>query len=233
MLHSRNVSVAIASARPAQFLFDMFDRDVDMLISGEDGNIFFRGKQLLHVRYVSAELIARVYAITAKRDDTAVLCTGPDDMYVSAEHYRRFVEWGKGRFMPEAPKDLTENAKVCKIHVMCRDGAEATKQMIPSVFAEIQGDSDVTGSGYGWIGITAKDSNKAAAVRFFQQYLNISDDETAVFGDSANDIPMFELTENSYAMKNAPADIRQMAKHTTAYDNDHNGAMKTLLSLTS
>ena len=233
LLRSRGDSVAIASARSAQFLFEMFDRDVDMLISGEDGNIFFRGKQLLHVRYVSAGLIARVYAITAKRNDTAVLCTGPDDMYVSAEHYRRFVKWGKGRFMPEAPKDLTENAKVCKIHVLCRDGAEAAKRMIPSVFAEIQGDSDVTGSGYGWIGITAKDSNKAAAVRFFQQYLNISDDETAVFGDSANDVPMFELTENSYAMKNAPADIRQMAKHTTAYDNDHNGAMKTLLSLTS
>ena len=183
LLRSRGVSVAIASARSAQFLFEMFDRDVDMLISGEDGNIFFRGKQLLHVRYVFAELIARVYAITAGRDDTAVLCTGPDDMYVSAEHYRRFVKWGKGRFMPEAPKDLTENAKVCKIHVLCRDGAEAAKRMIPSVFAEIQGDSDVTGSGYGWIGITAKDSNKAAAVRFFQQYLNISDDETAVFGN--------------------------------------------------
>ena len=46
LLHSRNVSVAIASARPAQFLFEMFDRDVDLLISGEDGNIFFRGKQI-------------------------------------------------------------------------------------------------------------------------------------------------------------------------------------------
>ena len=233
LLRSRGVSVAIASARSAQFLFEMFDRDVDLLISGEDGNIFFRGKQLLHVRYVSAGLVARVYAVAGGRDDLAVLCTGPDDMYVSAEHYRRFVEWGKGRFMPDAPKDLTENAKVCKIHVLCRDGAEAAKRMIPSVFADIQGDSDVTGSGYGWIGITGKDSNKAAAVRFFRRYLNIGDDETAVFGDSANDVPMFELTENSYAMKNAPADIRQKAKHTTEYDNDHNGAMKTLLSLTS
>ena len=39
LLHSRNVSVAIASARPAQFLFDMFDHDADLLMSGEDGNI--------------------------------------------------------------------------------------------------------------------------------------------------------------------------------------------------
>ena len=233
LLHSRNVSVAIASARPAQFLFDMFDHDVDLLMSGEDGNIFFRGKQLLHARYLSADLIARVYAITAERDDTAVLCTGLNDIYVSAEHYRRFVEWGKGRFMPETPKDLTGDAEICKIHVLCRDGVEAAKHMISTVFAELRGSCDMTESGYGWIGITEKDSNKAAAVRFFQKYLNIGNEETAVFGDSSNDIPMFELTENSYAMKNAPVDIREKAKHVTEEDNDHNGAMKALLRLTS
>ena len=232
LLRSRGVTVAIVSARPAQFLFEIFDREVDLLISGEDGNIFYRGKQLLHARYVPADLIARVFEITAKRDDTAVLCTGLNDMYVSAEHYHRFVEWGKGWFMPEEPKDLPENAKICKIHVLCRDGIEAAKRMVSADFAEIRDRGDVSGSGYGWIGITAKDSNKAAAIRFFQQYLNISNDETAVFGDSENDVPMFELTENSYAMKNAPADIRQIAGHVTEDDNNHNGAMKTLLYIT-
>ncbi|MBR3431183.1 MAG: hypothetical protein IKG87_13905 [Clostridia bacterium] len=67
-------------------------RDVDLLISGEDGNLFFRGKQLLHARYVSSELVAKVYGMTAGRDDIAILCTGPDDFSVSEEHYRRFVE---------------------------------------------------------------------------------------------------------------------------------------------
>ena len=233
MLRSRGVCAAIASARSAKFLFEMFDRDVDLLISGEDGNIFFRGKQLLYARYVPADVTARVYEITGRRDDMAVLCTGPDDTYVSAEHYRRFIAWGKEHFMPEAPKDLTEDAKICKLHVLCRDGIEAAKQMASTVFAEMRAISDVSESGYGWIGITQKGSNKAAAVRFFQKYLIIGNEETAVFGDSSNDIPMFELTENSYAMKNAPEDIRQKAGHVTEEDNNHNGAMKTLLSLTA
>ena len=114
-----------------------------------------------------------------------------------------------------------------------RDGVEAAKQMVSTVFAELSSCCDVTESDYGWIGITEKGSNKANAVRFFRKYLNIGSDETAVFGDSSNDIPMFELTENSYAMKNAPADIRQKAKHVTDEDNDHNGAMKEHLRLTS
>ncbi len=78
-----------------------------------------------------------------------------------------------------------------------------------------------------------KDSNKAAAVSFFQKYLNVNDDEIAVFGDSSNDIPMFELTAYSFAMRNAPSDIRQKAGRITKEDNDHNGAMKTLIELTA
>ena len=232
-LRRRGVSVAIASARPAQFLFEMFDRDVDLLISGEDGNLFFRGKRLLHARYVSAELVAGVYEITAGRDDVAIICTGPDCISVSGEHFRRFAEWWLGRFLPDEPKAVTGSDQFCKIHVFCRDGIEAAKRMVSTVFAEMRDSSDIQESGYGWIGIVRKDSSKASAVRFFQEYLNISSDETAVFGDSSNDIPMFELTGNAYAMKNAPADIRRKANHVTGDDNDHNGAMKTLIGLAS
>lgn len=41
------------------------------------------------------------------------------------------------------------------------------------------------------------------------------------------------LTEHSYAMKNASEDVRCMAGHVTEFDNNHNGAMRTLLDLTS
>ena len=232
LLRSRGVRVAIASARPAQFLFGMFDRDADLLISGEDGNIFFCGKTLLHARFVSRELITRVYTIAARRDDLAVICTGPDGLYVPAEYFSRCIQWGKGQFMPEEPKELSGKEKICKIHVLCRDGVEAAKGMVSSVFAEACGCCDVRESGYGWIGITEKDSNKAAAVRYFQKYLGIGDEETAVFGDSSNDIPMFETTGYSFAMKNAPADIQQKAAYITEEDNNHNGAVKALIRLT-
>ena len=233
LLHGRGVSVAIASARPARFLFEMFDRDTDLLISGENGNIFFRGKRLLHARYVSAGLIGRVYAMAAERDDLAVLCTGPEELYVSAEHYRRFEEWGKGQFMPDAPKEWTGTEKCCMIHMFCRDGTGAAGRTAAAVSAALEGRCDVHESGYGWIEIAEKDSNKAAAVRFFQEYLKAGCDETAVFGDSENDVPMFELTKYSFAMKNAPAGVRRKAGYITEEDNDHNGAMKALIGLTA
>ncbi len=232
LLNARGVNVAIASARPVQFLFDMFDHENDLLISGEDGNIFFQGSKLLHARYISDELVKKVGDIVEKHEDLAMLCTGLDSIYVSQKDYNRFIQWGKGQFMPETPQELQGNEKICKIHVLCRDGIEKAKETINVIFSDVNTIADVQESGYGWIGITEKGSNKAEAVRFFQKFLNIKDDETAVFGDSSNDIPMFDLTKYSFAMKNALPDVRANANYVTMEDNDHNGAIKALLELT-
>ena len=231
LLARRGVSVAMVSARPARFLFEMFDRETDLLISGEDGNIFFRGKELLHARFVSSELIRQIGSMIQQHEDLAVLYSGLEELYVSEEHYRRFLKWGFKRFMPDHPRDLSGDEKICKIHVLCRGGVDPAKRLIASDFREISRSFDVTESGYGWIGIMEKDSNKASAVRFFQQYLKIGNDETAVFGDSSNDVPMFALTKYSFAMKNAPSDIQRQAANITREDNDHNGAMKALIEL--
>ena len=232
-LSRRGVHVAIASARPAQFLFEMFHEDVDLLISGEDGNIFFRGRQLLNARFIGYELIDKVRKITENRADLAILLSGLSDLYVSEEDYDRFVSWGLKRFMPDEPKNLTGTEKICKIHLFCRGGVEEAKKMIATTLSILSLDYDLQEAGYGWIGIMEKNSNKATAVRFFQDYLGLSRDEIAVFGDSSNDVPMFEMTRYSFAMKNAPADIRQKASYVTEKDNCHNGAMETLLKITS
>ena len=196
--------MAIVSARPAQFLFDIFDRDVDILISGEDGNIFFKGNDLLHARF-----------------------------YISSDDYSRLKQWGLERFLPEAPSDLSGREQICQIHLYCSGGVPMAKEMIAGTFRDLDDECDMFEAGYGWIDFMGKGSNKASAVRFFQDYLDLSDEEIAVFGDSENDLPMFELTKYSFAMKNADASVREKAAQGTEYDNDHNGAMRALLEITA
>ena len=70
-LNQKGVHVAIASARPARFLFEIIDRNADILISGEDGNIFFKAGELLKVRYLNPSLINKVTERASKRDDMA------------------------------------------------------------------------------------------------------------------------------------------------------------------
>ncbi len=126
LLARRGVSIALASARPARFLFEMFDRDTDLLISGEDGNIFFRGKKLLHARFVSSELIDRIGNIIQKHENLAVFYSGPEELYVSEEHYLRFLEWGYKRFMPDSPGPCQGMKKSAKF--MCSAGEASIRQ---------------------------------------------------------------------------------------------------------
>ena len=62
LLHGRGVSVAIASARPARFLFAMFDRDTDLLISGDSTGSLTDAKDLV---YASQEWISKQYLADA------------------------------------------------------------------------------------------------------------------------------------------------------------------------
>ena len=66
-------------------------------------------------------------------------------------------------------------------------------------------------AGIQWLDCVSKDSGKGNAVRFLQEYLNVSKDETVVFGDNQNDIEMFEYAGVSYAVKNAREEGKQAA----------------------
>lgn len=230
-LKDLGVKVAIASARPSRFLFELFDNDVDLLISGEDGNIFYHGRELLKVRYLDMELINRVKELVKDNVTLALGFSGLNELYVSNKDYERFIKRGLKRFMPEEPKDLRGDEKICKIHLFCSGGVDEAKRMIDDELSSLKEFCDLQESGYGWIGIMNKNSNKTTAIQFFKEYLNITEDEIAVFGDSSNDIPMFETVKYSFAMKNASSDIKEKALFVTKEDNDHNGAMKALKEL--
>ena len=61
--------------------------------------------------------------------------------------------------------------------------------------------------------IMKKDVNKANALKMLLNMLELEESETAVIGDSGNDIPMFDAFENSFCMKKAPKQVKSKAKH--------------------
>lgn len=57
---------------------------------------------------------------------------------------------------------------------------------------------------------------------------NINENNIYAFGDADNDIDTLHRCPNGVAMKNAPETLKQIAKFTTQYDNNHNGVIKFL-----
>ena len=64
-------------------------------------------------------------------------------------------------------------------------------------------------SGEQWLEIIPAKASKANAIKQLKQYLKC--DRVVVFGDGKNDIDMFELADESYAVENAHADLKKFA----------------------
>ncbi len=60
--------------------------------------------------------------------------------------------------------------------------------------------------------------------------MGLSKDEVAVFGDGLNDLSMFEVFPNSYAVANAVDEIKDCAKYIVR-SNDEDGVGKTILRI--
>ena len=76
-----------------------------------------------------------------------------------------------------------------------------------------------------------KTTSKASALEAIAKYYDIPRERTIAFGDSTNDIEMFEYVKTSVAMKNAKGGIEKIASTISIKDNDHNGIYHTLKKL--
>jgi Cof subfamily protein (haloacid dehalogenase superfamily) len=80
-----------------------------------------------------------------------------------------------------------------------------------------------------WLDLMNKGVSKGSAIKIIQDRFGISKDETMVFGDYYNDISMLKSATFSYAMKNAPDEVKKYAKFI-AESNNENSVLKTILA---
>ena len=69
-----------------------------------------------------------------------------------------------------------------------------------------------------WLEIMPKAASKASAVRQLKDYLGCR--KVVVFGDGKNDIDMFEMAEEAYAVSNAVEELKQIATDVIGSNND-------------
>lgn len=83
---------------------------------------------------------------------------------------------------------------------------------------------------YVWIDVFDASVSKGTAVGALQERLGISKDETIVFGDYLNDIPMAEYASRSFAPSNAHADVKSTFTDVIG-SNDEGTVTKTIRDL--
>ncbi len=75
--------------------------------------------------------------------------------------------------------------------------------------------------------IMALQANKGAGIRHIQERLNITRDQTMVFGDFLNDLEMMDEATYSFAMANAHPLLKERANFLPPGNTD-NGVVRTI-----
>ena len=88
----------------------------------------------------------------------------------------------------------------------------------------------VSASGKENMEITNVEAQKGIALTMFTSERNISMADTMAIGDNFNDISMLKLAGHSFAMGNAPDEVKQTAKYVTE-TNINSGVAKAILSV--
>ncbi|RRK10982.1 HAD family hydrolase [Lactiplantibacillus garii] len=70
--------------------------------------------------------------------------------------------------------------------------------------------------------------NKAAGLAYLQTHWQVPASLTAAFGDNGNDLEMLREADYSYAMQNAIAPVKEVARFQTKLDNNHDGVLATI-----
>ena len=87
----------------------------------------------------------------------------------------------------------------------------------------------VTTSGYGAIDIVNPNVNKANALTYIAETLNVRPSEIMGFGDGLNDLEMLEYVGQPFAMTNSDEELFQHDFARSVTDNDNDGVLKTIL----
>lgn len=80
-----------------------------------------------------------------------------------------------------------------------------------------------------WIDIVPIGINKAVGLQWISERLNVPQSEFLAFGDSENDVDMFNYAGVSIAMKNAMEVTKSSATFVSTFSNDDHGVSQELL----
>ena len=229
-LTNKGIMFSVASGRQFYNLESKFERIKErMLFFAENGTyVVHKGKEL-HINSLDAEAARNFIDIGRKLEGTQLILCGKESAYIehNDEKFIREIKQYYERLVVVEDLKKVEDT-VLKVTICDYKGVEDNSY---HSFKSFENDFKIAIAADIFLDITSLTANKGNAIKGIQKELNISPDETLVFGDYLNDLEMMQNTRNSYAMKNAHPEIILASKFITLFDNNENGVLKTIAQL--
>jgi hypothetical protein len=222
-----NIRFAPASGRQYGTLYRDFGNFKDQLVYiAENGTlVLYKGKEL-YSNPIKDEYIAEIIEDAKKIPYVCLVLCSKDCAYISNNKDYLVDEVKKYYVSYKIIDDFSQiKDPILKIGILDLSGI---KRVYEEFFYPRWKDRlQVVISGEFWLDLYNKDANKGNALKLIQEKLGIKKDETMVFGDYFNDVEMLKNAHFSYAMENAPDEVKSHANFI-AKSNRDNGVVETI-----
>jgi len=202
----------------------------EIFVIAENGGIAKKNEDILVLNLLSSDKIRKILPVLQKIENSHVVLCGKNGAVIDSkneEFINLFQEYYTNYKIVDNLSSVVDQEDFLKIAIYHFTSSE--KYVYP-IIKDFDKDLLIKISGKNWLDISDQKSNKGNALRKVQQILNITDEETMVFGDYHNDIEMLKEASFSYSMKNAHKDITKIANYATE-SNDDFGVEKVLSEL--
>lgn len=203
-----------------------------ILIAGSNGTLVTDGKKIIHTEPADREAILGAVEVVRKLRGACPFLCGVTHMFADSA---TDAIYEKGCVYRPGVEELTNLADAYKIE-------EILKLSVVFYYDEVMDEAiellrpygdvlDMHRSGTDWLECQKKGTGKDKAMDILQDYVGVTPEETAIFGDYLNDLPMMSRAHYSFCMKNGHPDVKAAARFVTEYTNDEDGVTEALIGL--
>jgi Cof subfamily protein (haloacid dehalogenase superfamily) len=230
-LQLQNILFCAASGRQYNSIVDkLFAIKDDIYVIAENGGIAKKGAEVLLLKALETKKVIQVIPVLRNIKDANIVLCSQDIAYIESKD-AKFIELFQEYYHSfKVVDDLVEIAKKIPILKIAVYHFSSSEDFIYPKIKYLKENYLLKISGKNWLDISDTQAHKGNALRAVQKLLNISKEETMVFGDYHNDIEMLQEASFSFAMGNAHTDIAAIAKYATK-NNDNFGVERVLETL--
>ena len=230
-LQLQNILFCAASGRQYNSIVDkLADIKDDIYVIAENGGIAKKADKVLLLKALNTKKIIHVIPVLRNIKGANIVLCSQDTAFIESndeDFISYFQEYYHSYTIVD---DLIEVAKTTTILKIAVHHASSSEDFIYPKIKHLKEDYLLKVSGQNWLDLSDEKANKGNALREVQKLLNISKEETMVFGDYLNDIEMLQEATFSFAMANAHNQVTKIANYTTK-SNDNFGVESVLEKL--
>ncbi|BCA86136.1 hydrolase [Enterococcus saigonensis] len=234
IMHRQNVVFAPCTGKQCERVEDLFKNvgSEDLWILGDSATrIKHQGSYLyesLLPNEIGKKIISKLQSI--HEDLTIIACTQKAAI-ISVDTSIDNEKMVRGSYKVVEKTTDYQNITTDFVKITVYDKKLRSYEVTPQL-AEFKEQAYIVASEGAWIDITNFGVHKRHTVEKLQQILNVTPQETMVFGDGHNDLELMQAGTFSFAMRNAFEETKDFANYICR-SNDENGVLLTIRQLLS